>query len=62
MISQFIASQTREGRLISVIGGGETVASLGEYKKDVTFVSTAGGAFLEMVAGYDLPGIKCLLC
>ncbi|MBQ7524385.1 MAG: phosphoglycerate kinase [Alphaproteobacteria bacterium] len=58
-ITKAIVEATKGG-LVSVIGGGETVASIGEYKKDMTFVSTAGGAFLEFVAGYKLPGLTAL--
>ncbi len=60
MITQTIAELTKSGNLISVIGGGETIASIGDCKKDMTFVSTAGGAFLEFVAGYKLPGLIAL--
>lgn len=60
-ISEFIARSTKKDGLISVIGGGETIASLKNFKNDMNFVSTAGGAFLELVAGYDLPGVKALL-
>lgn len=60
VITKFIAEQTKNSGLISVIGGGETVASIGNYKADMSFVSTAGGAFLEFVAGYNLPGIESL--
>lgn len=59
-ITPVIADLTKAGKLISVIGGGETIASIGDYKKDMTFVSTAGGAFLEFVAGYELPGLTAL--
>ncbi len=60
MITPVIVEFTKSGNLISVIGGGETIASIGDYKKDMTFVSTAGGAFLEFVAGYKLPGLIAL--
>ena len=60
LLSEYIANQTKSGKLISIIGGGETIASVKELKKDMTFVSTAGGAFLEFIAGYELPGISCL--
>ena len=60
VITPIVAKLTKIGKLISVIGGGETIASIGNYKKDMTFVSTAGGAFLEFVAGYKLPGIVAL--
>lgn len=59
-VTKIIADRTKSHELISVIGGGETVASISGYKDDMTFVSTAGGAFLEFVAGYILPGIAVL--
>jgi phosphoglycerate kinase len=61
IVTKYIADKTQNNELTSVIGGGETVASIGNYKKDMTFVSTAGGAFLEFTAGYKLPGIEALL-
>ncbi len=60
IISEAIAEKTKAKDMISVVGGGETVASIGGYKNDMTFVSTAGGAFLEFVTGDELPGIICL--
>jgi phosphoglycerate kinase len=59
-IAKAVAHATTHNALVSVIGGGETVASIGEYKDHMTFVSTAGGAFLEFVAGYKLPGVEAL--
>lgn len=59
-IAKDVAQRTVDGRLISVIGGGETVASISNFKNDMTFVSTAGGAFLEYVSGYKLPGVVAL--
>ncbi|MDR2598145.1 MAG: phosphoglycerate kinase [Holosporales bacterium] len=59
-IAQSVAELTKSGKIASIIGGGETVASLGCYKDDMSFVSTAGGAFLEFVAGFDLPGLLTL--
>ena len=61
LVSQHVAECTRNAGLISIIGGGETIASLGKSKADMTFVSTAGGAFLEFIAGYKLPGIVVLI-
>jgi len=60
IISKHVAERTKNAGLISITGGGETIASLGEYKPDMTFVSTAGGAFLEYIAGYELPGVMAL--
>ncbi|MDR1488469.1 MAG: phosphoglycerate kinase [Holosporales bacterium] len=59
-ISKYVAKRTKNNELTSVIGGGETIASIKEYKNEMTFVSTAGGAFLEYVSGYNLPGILAL--
>ena len=60
IVSKYVAERTKNAGLISIAGGGETIASLGKYKSDMTFVSTAGGAFLEYIAGYELPGIIAL--
>ena len=56
------ASRTREGKLVSVAGGGDTVAALNHagVAKDFTYVSTAGGAFLEWMEGKALPGVEVL--
>ncbi len=56
------AQLTREGRLISVAGGGDTVAALNKagVAQDFTYVSTAGGAFLEWMEGKTLPGVAAL--
>lgn len=56
------ARLTRAGRLISVAGGGDTVAALNQAgaAKDFTFISTAGGAFLEWMEGKTLPGVAAL--
>jgi phosphoglycerate kinase len=61
LIAQSVADLTRGGKLTSIIGGGETIASIGAYKKDMSFISTAGGAFLEFVAGFNLPGLQPLV-
>jgi phosphoglycerate kinase len=57
------ARLTRAGQLISVAGGGDTVAALNGAgaAADFTFISTAGGAFLEWMEGKDLPGVKALM-
>ena len=56
------AALTKEGSLISVAGGGDTVAALNHagVAQDFTFVSTAGGAFLEWMEGRTLPGVAAL--
>ncbi|NHF71897.1 phosphoglycerate kinase [Paracoccus xiamenensis] len=61
--AQAAARLTREGRLISVAGGGDTVAALNKagVADDFTFISTAGGAFLEWMEGKELPGVAALV-
>ena len=56
------AALARAGRLIAVAGGGDTVAALNHARvaADFTFVSTAGGAFLEWMEGKTLPGVAAL--
>ena len=56
------AALCKAGKLVAVAGGGDTVAALihAGVDKDFTFVSTAGGAFLEWMEGKDLPGVAAL--
>jgi phosphoglycerate kinase len=56
------ARLTRSGQLVSVAGGGDTVAALNHagVTGDFTYVSTAGGAFLEWLEGKPLPGVEIL--
>ena len=57
-----VADRTRAGKLLSVAGGGDTVAALAHagVEGDFTYVSTAGGAFLEWLEGRTLPGVAAL--
>ena len=57
-----VAAATRAGKLLSVAGGGDTVAALAHagVEKDFTYVSSAGGAFLEWLEGKALPGVEAL--
>ena len=61
-LARTAAALTREGSLVSVAGGGDTVAALAHagVTDDFTFVSTAGGAFLEWMEGKPLPGVDAL--
>jgi phosphoglycerate kinase len=58
-----VAALTRDGKLVSVAGGGDTVAALNAagVAEDFSFISTAGGAFLEWMEGKDLPGVAALM-
>jgi phosphoglycerate kinase len=61
-LAKTAAALTKEGSLVSVAGGGDTVAALNHagVVGDFTFVSTAGGAFLEWMEGRTLPGVAAL--
>ena len=61
-VARHVAARTKAGKLISVAGGGDTVAALAHagVKDDFTYVSTAGGAFLEWMEGKPLPGVEAL--
>ncbi|QXT36541.1 phosphoglycerate kinase [Sphingomonas sanguinis] len=61
-LAKTAAALTQDGSLVSVAGGGDTVAALNQagVGTQFTFVSTAGGAFLEWMEGQDLPGVAAL--
>ncbi|KEO91249.1 phosphoglycerate kinase [Erythrobacter longus] len=61
-LANHVAALTLEESLISVAGGGDTVAALAQagVTEDVTYISTAGGAFLEWMEGKTLPGVAAL--
>ncbi|HEV7693837.1 MAG TPA: phosphoglycerate kinase [Hyphomonadaceae bacterium] len=56
------AKLTKEGKLVAVAGGGDTVSAMHHagVAADLTFISTAGGAFLEWMEGKELPGVEAL--
>lgn len=62
-LAKTAAALTKEGSLVSVAGGGDTVAALNHagVGQDFSFVSTAGGAFLEWMEGRTLPGVAALV-
>ena len=61
-IAETISKNTKEKSLISILGGGDTLAAINksENKLSFTHLSTAGGAFLEYLEGKDLPGLSVL--
>ncbi len=61
-IAEFISNNTLKKSLISVLGGGDTLAAINKSEKKLSFshLSTAGGAFLEYLEGKDLPGLSVL--
>lgn len=62
MLARVVAGMTKAGDIASIAGGGDTVAALenAEVAQDFTYVSTAGGAFLEWLEGKTLPGVAAL--
>jgi len=60
--ARYTAERTKAGKLVSVAGGGDTVAALNMagVTEQLTYVSTAGGAFLEWMEGKPLPGVEVL--
>lgn len=61
-LARTAAALSKEGSLVSVAGGGDTVAALNHagVSADFSYISTAGGAFLEWMEGKELPGVKAL--
>jgi len=61
-LAREVAKLTKAGKLVSVAGGGDTVRALNEagVADDFSYVSTAGGAFLEWLGGAELPGVGAL--
>lgn len=61
-VGKTVAALTKSGALLSVAGGGDTVAALAHagIEDDISYVSAAGGAFLEWLEGKELPGVKAL--
>jgi phosphoglycerate kinase len=62
IVAQAVAKLTREGKVLSVAGGGDTVSALHNagVSDDFSYISTAGGAFLEWLEGKELPGVAAL--
>ncbi len=62
-IAKIVASQTIANKCVSIAGGGDTIAALENAKvaADFSYISTAGGAFLEWLEGKELAGVKALL-
>jgi phosphoglycerate kinase len=62
LVAKIVANKTANKQLLSVAGGGDIVAALNSAKlaEDFTYISTAGGAFLEWLEGKILPGVKVL--
>ena len=61
-VAQHAAERTQAGKLMTVAGGGDTVSALANagVEKKFTYISTAGGAFLEWMEGKELPGVAVL--
>jgi phosphoglycerate kinase len=61
-IANIVASLTRAKKIVSVAGGGDIVAAISQAGlfEEFSYISTAGGAFLEWLEGKELPGLKVL--
>lgn len=62
-LARHAAALTKAGQLVSIAGGGDTLAALrtADVAEDFSYVSAAGGAFLEWLEGKELPGVKVLM-
>jgi len=62
-VVRMVASRTRAGKLVSVAGGGDILAAVNKagLAEDFSYISTAGGAFLEWLEGAELPAIAALV-
>ena len=62
-LAQYVGEQSKAGDLVSIAGGGDTLAALNHANamQHFTYISTAGGAFLEWLEGKALPGVEALL-
>ena len=62
VLANFTATMTKNKQCISVAGGGDTLSALNSANasKEFTYVSSAGGAFLEWLEGRALPGVEAL--
>ena len=62
-VAKHVSALTNSDNLISVAGGGDTVAALENAgaAEDFSYISTAGGAFLEWMEGKTLPGVTALM-
>ena len=62
-VATFVSQLTQKGKLISVAGGGDTISALKSTRSESKFsyISTAGGAFLEWIEGKKLPAIEALI-
>ena len=61
-VAEYIAKATKQGGF-SAVGGGDSVAAINQsgFAKDISYISTGGGAMLEYLEGKSLPGIKAIL-